>query len=147
MAFLMGIIHLLTNVQTFVCHTMTNFLKHLYTWSSQTFIKLFLQIVGQAGPGLVQILCCWTPMRRLGISKRHFTGWKLVIWGWFMYIFINLSVIYVHLKFFIVFSKITTTGRRLPKVKRGSLPLWSPHPIFSLEFMNEYLLVLQQQQQ
>ena len=106
MAFLMGIIHLLTNVQTFVCHTMTNFLKHLYTWSSQTFIKLFLQIVGQAGPGLVQILCCWTPMRRLGISKRHFTGWKLVVWEWFMYIFINLSVLYDHFKIFVVFMML-----------------------------------------
>ena len=38
-----------------------------------------------------------------------------------MYIFINLSVLYGHFKIF-VFSKITTAGRRLPKVKRVSLP-------------------------
>ena len=46
------------------------------------------------GRGSVQILCYRTPPRPLGISKRHFTGRKMVVWGWFMSIFINLYRLY-----------------------------------------------------
>ena len=43
--------------------------------------------------GLGGIFCCRTSPKQLGISKRHYTWWTQVVWGWVMYIFIDLSAI------------------------------------------------------
>ena len=65
----------------------TNFFQR-DTRSAQTLVILFLET---GGPAVLVVVCCpeeilcrRTPPRRLGISKRHFTGWIQIVWGWFM---------------------------------------------------------------
>ena len=71
---------------------MTNFFLTIVYLVTANF-SYFISTNRRARPGAVQILCCRTPPRWLGISKCHFTGMIQVHWGWFMSIFINLSAL------------------------------------------------------
>ena len=84
-----------------------NFLNNWLPDHHKLYLIYFYKSWARPGGGSVQILCYRTPPRPLGISKRHFTGRKMVVWGWFMYIFINLSLFYDHFLIFICFYDVS----------------------------------------
>ena len=80
-----------------------NFLNNWLPDHHKLYLINFYKSWARPGGGSVQILCYQTPPRPLGISKRHFTGRKMVVWGWFMYIFIKLYRLYDPFLFLINF--------------------------------------------
>ena len=83
-----------------------NFLNNWLPDHHKLYLINFYKSWARPGGGSVQILCYRTPPRPLGISKRHFTGRKMVVWGWFMSIFINLYRLGTSQWPFLIFTSI-----------------------------------------